>query len=322
MLDPQTTTFQVEQHGDLLIIVGQLGAMQSLTLDARKVAASATPRHAILADARTSLLRLLWAQIYGELIARVQQIDRLARQGGDLAILAVASDILLLVAPSVPALAPGEGEAPDEPTLPAREDARPPREYPTSEEINVLPEPLRRYVHDLETRCDPAGELRERAALKEQVAVLIRQLREIASMLGWKDAQIDAPGFRLFESIQSRIAWLEEQTAREPEDEGCGPTPAPAAATFLAKSLYHAELECSRIETRLGEATEETAYERAKEAHQKLRDLDHHSTGTSIGLADEFGAWFTKDGWEPAKTHPLIGDFGDPDDRHSGGSCT
>ena len=30
---------------------------------------------------------------------------------------------------------------------------------PTAANINALPEPLRRYIHDLETRADPAGDV-------------------------------------------------------------------------------------------------------------------------------------------------------------------
>ena len=34
-------------------------------------------------------------------------------------------------------------------------------EPPSSEEINELPDHIRRWIHDLETRCDPAGTLRQ-----------------------------------------------------------------------------------------------------------------------------------------------------------------
>lgn len=40
---------------------------------------------------------------------------------------------------------------------------------PTADNINVLPEPLRRYVHDLETNADPAGNLQELHCLREQL---------------------------------------------------------------------------------------------------------------------------------------------------------
>lgn len=32
---------------------------------------------------------------------------------------------------------------------------------PTPSNINALPEPLRAYIHDLKTVCDPAGDLTE-----------------------------------------------------------------------------------------------------------------------------------------------------------------
>jgi len=39
---------------------------------------------------------------------------------------------------------------------------------PTAEQINRLPEPLRNYIHDLETLCDPAGMVQDNASLREQ----------------------------------------------------------------------------------------------------------------------------------------------------------
>lgn len=42
----------------------------------------------------------------------------------------------------------------------------------TPEEINALPERIRRHIHDLATLCDPAGMVQEIGALKDQVAQL------------------------------------------------------------------------------------------------------------------------------------------------------
>lgn len=57
---------------------------------------------------------------------------------------------------------------------------------PDAEHINSLPEPLRRYIHDLETRCDPAGDVRERlcsewvvAAQNEKIARLSQRIDEL-----------------------------------------------------------------------------------------------------------------------------------------------
>ena len=49
---------------------------------------------------------------------------------------------------------------------------------PTPENINALPAPVRQYIHDLETRCDPAGDVRTIAMLQENVQALIHLLEE------------------------------------------------------------------------------------------------------------------------------------------------
>lgn len=49
---------------------------------------------------------------------------------------------------------------------------------PTAEAINALPEPLRRYIHDLETNCDPAGNIRELALARDTIKYLEAQVLE------------------------------------------------------------------------------------------------------------------------------------------------
>jgi hypothetical protein len=49
----------------------------------------------------------------------------------------------------------------------------------TPAEINALPERVRHYIHDLETRCDPTGEVQERWSLIEQRDALIIRVREL-----------------------------------------------------------------------------------------------------------------------------------------------
>lgn len=43
---------------------------------------------------------------------------------------------------------------------------------PTAANINALPQPLRDYIHKLETHMDPAHTLQQVAALQDQVAEL------------------------------------------------------------------------------------------------------------------------------------------------------
>jgi hypothetical protein len=49
---------------------------------------------------------------------------------------------------------------------------------PTPEAINALPEPLRRYIHELETNTDPAGMVRENIILRAQVVALTSKLEQ------------------------------------------------------------------------------------------------------------------------------------------------
>lgn len=43
--------------------------------------------------------------------------------------------------------------------------------------INALPAPLRRYVHDLETNADPAGDKLQLLILEENTTALIRKIQ-------------------------------------------------------------------------------------------------------------------------------------------------
>jgi hypothetical protein len=58
---------------------------------------------------------------------------------------------------------------------------------PTAENVNALPDPLRSYIHQLETRCDPSGELRELVLLREENAML----RGVIGRLDREDGSVD-----------------------------------------------------------------------------------------------------------------------------------
>jgi len=49
---------------------------------------------------------------------------------------------------------------------------------PDAAHINALPEALRRYVHDLATRCDPAGDIQTIAVLREQLGATEHELQQ------------------------------------------------------------------------------------------------------------------------------------------------
>lgn len=55
---------------------------------------------------------------------------------------------------------------------------------PTAENINALPDPLRRYIHNLETDADPAGTIRQNVLTRDENAMLRRKVGE-------QDAEIE-----------------------------------------------------------------------------------------------------------------------------------
>lgn len=61
---------------------------------------------------------------------------------------------------------------------------------PTSEKINALPEPVREYIHNLETHADPAGTVRDLTIAKDT----IRALEASNRML--RDDKADAERYR------------------------------------------------------------------------------------------------------------------------------
>ena len=54
---------------------------------------------------------------------------------------------------------------------------------PDPQHINSLPLPLRTYIHRLETRCDPTGDLQQIASLTEQRDALVLKVRELEAEL-------------------------------------------------------------------------------------------------------------------------------------------
>jgi len=55
---------------------------------------------------------------------------------------------------------------------------------PTTTSINALPLPLRRYIHALETRHDPAGDF-------QTIAILMVQIAELQKLLAHERRQKD-----------------------------------------------------------------------------------------------------------------------------------
>lgn len=78
-------------------------------------------------------------------------------------------------------------------TLPTTVIPQPAEDWqPTPEHINALPAPIRRYIAELETLCDPAGIVRENVMLRDALAALekMREEAQPAAVLE-QDALID-----------------------------------------------------------------------------------------------------------------------------------
>lgn len=57
------------------------------------------------------------------------------------------------------------------------------REVVTAEEVNALPDKFRLYIHDLETRCDPAGDVRTITILRDLIAQLQAKICELTDIV-------------------------------------------------------------------------------------------------------------------------------------------
>lgn len=54
---------------------------------------------------------------------------------------------------------------------------------PTPENVNALPAPLRRYIHDIETVCDHSGIVRENFMLRVKLETCVR------GAIGWLEGE-------------------------------------------------------------------------------------------------------------------------------------
>ena len=63
---------------------------------------------------------------------------------------------------------------------------------PTAENINALPDGIRQYVHDLETRSDPTGDVQTIAVQKENLCALEKRVVELEGALEYLGECVDA----------------------------------------------------------------------------------------------------------------------------------
>jgi hypothetical protein len=148
---------------------------------------------------------------------------------------------------------------------------------PDPEHIKALPEPVRRYIHELETRADPAGNIAEIALLKENNAALWKRVQELeqepkhfAGQDPKKALDLAVELQRIYDSeINIRISWFwdggvevrlgDEMNGYETEETVSSvpeilPRLQEAIAHFYPQSSYSASLDpaiAKRAESRL-----------------------------------------------------------------------
>lgn len=71
---------------------------------------------------------------------------------------------------------------------------------PTSENINMLPDPIRKYIHDIETKCDPALMVQENALLKDRCIEVAKKIKEMDN----KDMELLRDAKQLLKEKQQR----------------------------------------------------------------------------------------------------------------------
>ncbi len=77
---------------------------------------------------------------------------------------------------------------------------------PTAENINALPGPIRGYICDLETRADPAGEVRELVVARDTIRQLEAKLH-LAKAEGVRDGFHQAAALRSTLPVRNAPEW-------------------------------------------------------------------------------------------------------------------
>lgn len=89
---------------------------------------------------------------------------------------------------------------------------------PTPAAINALLEPLRRFIIHLETRSDPAGDVRALHVARENAEALAARVAELET--SWTKATAEADAWRFWASKEHGSPLRTDDAAREHVDSG------------------------------------------------------------------------------------------------------
>jgi len=166
---------------------------------------------------------------------------------------------------------------------------------PTAESVNALPESVRQYVHDLEARCDPAGDVAALTGLRDQIDGVQIMYRKAADALKevrgcFVAAEVEGLSVALAETTDARLKDLVERR--------------------LMHALYAAQEASQRAAAPVSggerEQFEAWASERWDPAEMKLRNSDGYY---AISLNAAWRAWQARAAVSASQAAPVGGEL-------------
>src|SRR3990172_10384423 len=130
---------------------------------------------------------------------------------------------------------------------------------PTEGNINLLPDPLRRYIHDLETNADPALTIRENIRVKEENDCLQRavadlnvrlQSNEVHNVVPFHEPEDEVEDETIDEIAAARLATADPSTFISLEDMELAfaePPPEPPSSGATVKINYGVNATASDV---------------------------------------------------------------------------
>ena len=85
---------------------------------------------------------------------------------------------------------------------------------PTAENINRLPEPIRKYIHEIETICDPAGIIAENTLLRDEIMMIAKYKEGLAMKNIFGEPEKPVEVFRFKTTLKDLKSGLDIEKAK------------------------------------------------------------------------------------------------------------
>lgn len=171
---------------------------------------------------------------------------------------------------------------------------------PTAAHINALPTPLRKYIHDLHTRCDPAGEVADLAlarddnkSLRAKAVELCAQIGQLNQKLSLAHSQNNRLGTKIADLCAELDVWRCATGRRSPAE-------AKTRMEAFANRLAEVRAECNKVAVDRDGATKRYAslstdfdvvVERSREVANELDTLRVGVARIRQGYEDKVTGW-------------------------------